>query len=76
MEDTILSILKGIHPDYDFSAANDFIDEGLLDSYDMMMLVMELEKSFGLMIDPLDIVPENFMNLETLCAMIKRSKTK
>jgi acyl carrier protein len=64
MTNRILDILHAIRPDADFSTSTDFIAEGLLDSFDMMMLVAELDKEFSVSIDGTDIVPENFDTVE------------
>jgi acyl carrier protein len=65
-------ILKGIRPELDFSASEDFIADGLLDSFDVVTLVSELDKSFGISIDGLDIVPENFQNLAAIQALLEK----
>lgn len=67
----ILEILKSIHPEYDFSESNDFISDGLLDSFDVIILVKALEEKFGISIDGADITPENFKNHETLTTFVK-----
>ena len=65
-------ILKEIRPEFDFSASSDFIADGMLDSFDMMTLVATLDKTYGISIEGTDIVPENFKNLETIGALLRR----
>ena len=65
-------ILKDIRPEFDFIASNDFIADGMLDSFDMMTLVATLDKTFGISIQGTDIVPENFKNLETIGALLRQ----
>lgn len=65
-------ILKRICPEVDFSASDNFIADGLLDSFDVVTLVSELDKSFGISIDGLDIVPENFQNLAAIQALLEK----
>jgi len=62
----ILSILNNIHPEYDYSVSQDFIADGLLDSFDVVILVSALEEKFGINIDGSDVTPENFRNIATL----------
>ena len=69
---TVLEILKDIRPEFDFSASRDFIADGMLDSFDMVTLVSALDKNFAISIDGTDIVPENFQNLETITALIRK----
>ncbi len=66
-------ILKEIRPEFDFSASQDFIADGMLDSFDMMTLVATLDKTYGISIQGTDIVPENFKNLQTIEALLRQS---
>lgn len=74
--DEILKILKKLRPEFDFIKSNDFIADGLLDSFDIVMLVSELENGFGIAIDGLDIIPENFSSIEQIETLIKKSGEK
>lgn len=65
-------ILKEIRPEFDFTASSDFIADGMLDSFDMMTLVATLDKTYGISIQGTDIVPENFQNLQTIGALLRR----
>jgi len=66
------NILKEIRPEFDFTASQDFIADGMLDSFDMMTLVATLDKTYGISIQGTDIVPENFKNLETIAALLRQ----
>ena len=68
----IINILAEIRPEFDFTASQDFISDGLLDSFDMISLVTELDKAFSISIDGIDIVPENFINLEAISALLSK----
>ena len=63
-------ILKEIRPEFDFTASNDFMEDGMLDSFDMVTLVSTLDKTYGISIQGVDIVPENFKNLQTIQALL------
>lgn len=65
-------ILKEIRPEFDFTASSDFIADGMLDSFDMVTLVSTLDKTYGISIQGTDIVPENFMNLGTIEALLRK----
>jgi acyl carrier protein len=70
---SIPQILAEIRPEFDFAAAADFVAEGMLDSFDMMMLVAALDKTYGISIPGTDIVPENFKNVHTIAALVRQS---
>lgn len=69
----IMKILKGIRPEYDFSTSRDFIEDGFLDSFDLVTLVTELDQAFDISIDGLDIVPENFVSIEAVAGVVKKN---
>lgn len=73
MKEKILAILKEIQPDFSFEDGVDFIEEGYLDSFDIVQLVAELEGQFKIVISALDIVPENFHSIEAIHAMVEKS---
>ena len=68
----VLEILKGIRPEFDFTASQDFIDDGMLDSFDVVTLIAELDQAYGISIDGVDIVPENVRNLAAISALLTR----
>lgn len=72
MRKSILEALKRVNEDVDFEGAEDFIEEGLLDSFDIVTLVEELEDEFSIEIRGTDIVPENFVNLDAIAELVQR----
>jgi len=68
----VAEILKEIRPEFDFTTSNDFIVDGMLDSFDMVMLVSALDKTYSISIEGVEIIPENFKNLETIGALLRR----
>ena len=73
---TIAEILKEIRPEFDFTASNDFMADGMLDSFDMVTLVAALDKTYGISIPGTDIVPENFQNIGTIEALLRKCGVK
>lgn len=71
--DKILKILEDIRPEFDFTTSQNFIDDGYLDSFDMVSLVSALEEEFGILIDALDILPENFSDLKAIANVVKKN---
>ena len=76
MKDKIHTILKNIQPDFDFEDGVDFVEQGYLDSFDIVQLVAELESEFGIVISALDILPENFATVQSICALVTRSSKR
>lgn len=68
----LLEILKELKPDVDFSAEKNLIDNAILDSFDIVQLISQLNDAFDIEITPADIIPENFNSAESLWAMIQK----
>ena len=70
MERKILDFLAEIRPEFDFSQSSNFIESGMLDSFDIVQLVVSLDKEYGISIDGVDILPENFSNVEDIVKLL------
>lgn len=70
--DELLDILAEVNADVDFETCDTLIDDGILDSFDIVNIVGELNDAFDIEITPADIVPENFNSAEAMWDMIKR----
>ncbi len=67
----ILRILQEIRPDVDFNLENDLIDGGILDSFDIVCIISELNDAFNIHIRVTDLKPENFNSLERICRLVE-----
>jgi acyl carrier protein len=72
MTDRIVGLLQEIRPESDFAASRDFLGDGLLDSFDMIALVAALDAVFRVSIEGVDIVPQNFQNLDAIAALLRK----
>ena len=72
--DELLELLEDIKPTVDFRTCTGLIDDGYLDSFDILSIVSELNDAFGIEISPVDIVPENFNSAQALCNRLERLK--
>ena len=75
-EAVILMTLETIRPDANYAASRNYVEDGLLDSLDIVSLVTELEQSFGVCIDGIDIVPENFITATAIAVLVNRSEKR
>ena len=74
MKEQIIEILTELRPEFDFTEDVNFIEEGMLDSFDVVSLVDEIETKFGVAIGGTDVIPENFCSIEAICETIKRNQ--
>lgn len=70
--DKIIEILSSIHNDVDYLSCTSLIDECILDSFDIITLIAEINEAFGVSVPPEEIIPENFNSAEAIMAMVER----
>ncbi|MCK9253091.1 MAG: acyl carrier protein [Eubacteriales bacterium] len=70
--DELIGILEGLHPDVDFEHTAGLIDDGILDSFDIISLVAEIDNVFDVQIPASEIVPENFNSAQALHDLVER----
>ncbi|MFZ4395732.1 MAG: phosphopantetheine-binding protein [Kiritimatiellia bacterium] len=68
----VLSVLQEIRPECKFETVDDFFANGMLDSFDVVTLVATLDRTFGISIDGVDIIPENFKNLDSITTLLRK----
>lgn len=76
MREQIIRILTELRPEFDFNQEVNFIEQGMLDSFDVVNLVSELDSTFGISIDGVDILPENFASVEAIENLLKKNGAK
>ena len=68
----LMEILKGVKPDVDFDSEDKLIDNDILDSFDIISIVSEVNEEFDVDINVNDLLPENFNSAEAIFALITR----
>lgn len=70
--DEVLAILQENCPGIDFEGQEHLIDDGILDSLSIVMLVGELNEAFDISIGAEDLIPENFNSAQAIHALVRR----
>ncbi len=70
--DQILQILKGVRSDVDFIHETKLIDDGVLDSFDVISIVSAFNDAFDVEIEVEDLEPDNFNTIEAMQKLIQR----
>ena len=68
----LMKILKELRPEVDFEKEDKLIDNGILDSFDLVALVGEINDTFDVEVEFEDMEPENFNSAKAMNAMIQR----
>lgn len=68
----LISILNDLHPEVDFETAETLIDDGILDSFDIVTIVAEIDAELEVQIPAEELTPENFNSAKALYALVQR----
>lgn len=74
MEEKLYGILSDIRPEIDFTCENNFVDNGLFDSYDITLLLDTICEEFDVDLGLNDLKKENFNTISGMITMIKKAK--
>ena len=72
MVEQFMEILEELRPDVDFENEKQLITDGILDSFDIVSLVGELNDAFDIEIQVGNLVPDNFNSTEGMIALIEK----
>jgi len=70
----LLELLKGVRADVDFENETALIDDGILDSFDVVAIISEIDDVFGVQIRINELDPENFNSVESIWNLIQKLK--
>ena len=74
-KEKIFEMLAELRPEFDYKNSPNFIEDGLLDSFDIVSLTTMLEEFFKVTIDGMSIVPENYESVDAILTLVKNSKS-
>ncbi len=72
MKEKILEILTELRPECDFAVSNNYIEDGLLDSMDIVALVDSLEEEYGISIPGTAVSAKYFGNLDSIVELVEK----
>lgn len=68
----LLEILENLHPEVDFETCTTLIDDKILDSFDIITIISEINEEFDVVIPAEEIIPENFNSAQALHELVTR----
>ena len=72
MREELMKILNELRPEVDFEKEKALIDDGVLDSFDIVALVGDLNDTFDVNINIEDLLPENFNSADAMIELITK----
>ena len=68
----LIEILENLHPEVDFDTCTTLIDDKILDSFDIITIISEINEEFDVVIPAEEIIPENFNSAQALFDLVTR----
>lgn len=72
--DDLIKILLTVKPNVDYQKEKALVDDGIIDSLDIVSIISELSDAYDIDIPSTEIKPENFNSAESINAMVERLK--
>lgn len=72
MKEKVIEILEGVRADIDFNKEQKLIDDEILDSFDIISIVGELNEAFDVDISVDELLPENFNTPDAMVELITK----
>ncbi len=72
IREKVLEVLQEQRPDIDFETENALVSGGVLESFDILSIIAELDDLFDIEIKPKELVAENFDSLDAIVEVVER----
>jgi acyl carrier protein len=72
----LLNILTEVRPDIEFENEKKLMDDGVLDSFDVVSIISELNDAFDIHIRVNHLTAENFNSVEAIMTLVTTLQTK
>ncbi len=73
MRNKLLQVLGDINPDILENADKNLLEEGIIDSFDVMNIITELESLLEIVFDPKEIIADNFSCVDSIACLVERT---
>ncbi len=70
--EALIDILMDLHPEVDFETCTTLIDDKILDSFDIISIITEVNTEYDVAIPAEEIIPENFNSAQALFELIEK----
>lgn len=75
MKEEVIAILQDLHPEVDFNNASlSLVRDGILDSFDIVQIIADLDNVFEIKISGTELIPENFDSIQAIISLVERTR--
>lgn len=71
MKEKIIEILMDLVPDFEYTSDAKLLEDGILDSFDIVNLVLEINEEFGINIGVEDVNEDNFETVDSILKLVE-----
>lgn len=71
MREKIVELLCEMNEELSKDLSVDLLASGIIDSFEIVNLVVDLEELFGIEIDPELVIPENFQTVDAIVKLVE-----
>lgn len=71
MGEKVIEVLCGVNSEIGKNLDVDLLAAGIIDSFEIVNLVVELEEAFEIEIDPELVIPENFQTVDAIVKLVE-----
>ena len=68
----LIELLSEIKEDVDFENEDSLVDDGIIDSFDILQIISTLNDAYDISIPASEIIPVNFNSAQALYKMVRR----
>ena len=68
----LIELLSEIKEDVDFENEDSLVDDGIIDSFDILQIISTLNDAYDISIPASEIIPVNFNSAQALYEMVRR----
>ncbi len=73
-KEQLMDLLAKVRPDVDFESEDALIDDGILDSFDVVAIISGIDDAFDVQIRINELDPENFNSADAIWDLIQKLK--
>jgi len=72
MNEKIADVLRNVSEEIISYSGTCMLTDGIIDSFELLTIIEDLEEAFGILIDPEDVTEKNFGSKDAIFALVEK----